>query len=621
MKTFAVTRKPGSHTGPRQSVDLAGRPAQLQRARIRHILRSARAQAKLAVAAPDDVYEQEAARVAEAVMSMSAPQARDQTLANTSPPGEPPALAPRLQPDIDALRSGGRPLPPSTRAFFEPRFGRDFSSVRLHTDAPAADTAKAVRARAYTVGPRIVFGAGEYKPATTEGRRLIAHELAHAAQQGFAPRPARSFRRMDIERSAQPDGSHQSRAITSDRGLVVQRVPSAAAIPQTSPYIAKPGDSLSLIAGYPEEGWRDRLDQLIAANADHPNIKGRSPDDPRYGWLEIGDAIVIPWAQSSPVLGDLVVEVIFPHTFEPIADAEVDLSFGAAHFKATTTASGQARFSGIPVARYVVRVAHPEFETAWSRGTPGPAPGTTVFVEPVPTEFDVVKIPVIMRALGWTVAPRTQDIWLNGPANANPEAGAPVTNLVTMSWVRGFAGPNALFNRLIADRVWVNEAAQAEIASWLRTNGYLGPTTTSFGNFQRPVPDIDADYVQRRDYTVSVTDPIDELIATLANFNYRMAVKGTATPLAGGRHRVHIAEVGIYVRDSFDFIDEGQRLGCWNEASNRVMLGPPCVPESGYVGVWNETYREWRDRHGQGGDYIIYSDLHIHPTDDQFTIP
>jgi hypothetical protein len=62
-------------------------------------------------------------------------------------------------------------------------------------------------------------------------------------------------------------------------------------------HTAEAGDSLSLIAGYPNDGWRERLDQLIAANSQLPSIRDRSPDDPRYGWLEIGDVVNIPWAK------------------------------------------------------------------------------------------------------------------------------------------------------------------------------------------------------------------------------------------------------------------------------------------------------------------------------------
>ena len=84
----------------------------------------------------------------------------------------------------DVLRSPGQPLDADTRAFMEPRFGHDFSKVRVHADMKAAESARAVNAQAYTVGRDVVFGAGQYAPATTSGRQLLAHELTHALQQG-----------------------------------------------------------------------------------------------------------------------------------------------------------------------------------------------------------------------------------------------------------------------------------------------------------------------------------------------------------------------------------------------------------------------------------------------------
>jgi hypothetical protein len=88
---------------------------------------------------------------------------------------------------VRAARHGGVPLPDALRSYFEPRFGHDFSKVRVHADGEAADGARAVRARAYTLGRDIVFAAGEYAPATEEGQRLLAHELAHVVQQSRAP--------------------------------------------------------------------------------------------------------------------------------------------------------------------------------------------------------------------------------------------------------------------------------------------------------------------------------------------------------------------------------------------------------------------------------------------------
>ena len=85
-----------------------------------------------------------------------------------------------------ALRSSGQPLDTKTRALMEPRFGHDFSKVRVHTDAQAAESARAVNALAYTVGTDIVFDTGRYVPETESGSHLLAHELVHVVQQGGA---------------------------------------------------------------------------------------------------------------------------------------------------------------------------------------------------------------------------------------------------------------------------------------------------------------------------------------------------------------------------------------------------------------------------------------------------
>ena len=83
-----------------------------------------------------------------------------------------------------ALSVPGQPLAAETRAFFEPRFGRDLSGVRLHTGAAAERSAREISASAYTVGRDIVFGNGGLAPETPAGRWLMAHELAHVLQQG-----------------------------------------------------------------------------------------------------------------------------------------------------------------------------------------------------------------------------------------------------------------------------------------------------------------------------------------------------------------------------------------------------------------------------------------------------
>lgn len=106
----------------------------------------------------------------------------------------------------DALNSPGQPLDTGTRTFMEPRFGHDFSQVRVHTDARAAESARSVNASAYTVGRDIVFGTARYEPGTMEGKRLLAHELTHVVQQSAA-----------IQRSIQQKGVQESGSIQSEQ--------------------------------------------------------------------------------------------------------------------------------------------------------------------------------------------------------------------------------------------------------------------------------------------------------------------------------------------------------------------------------------------------------------------
>lgn len=92
----------------------------------------------------------------------------------------------------EVLRSPGQPLDAATRAFMEPRFGHDFSRVRVHADAQAAKSARAVNALAYTVGRDIAFSEGSFAPTTVSGKQLLAHELVHTMQQGKGVHASRS---------------------------------------------------------------------------------------------------------------------------------------------------------------------------------------------------------------------------------------------------------------------------------------------------------------------------------------------------------------------------------------------------------------------------------------------
>ncbi|MCX9012824.1 MAG: DUF4157 domain-containing protein [Candidatus Methanoperedens sp.] len=169
---------------------------------VQKLIISGAMQAKLRTNQPGDMYEQEADRVAEQVMRM--PQVSGSNIASgnlqsdiiqrkcpgcTGKPHSQPVkedegmmlqskevtghtlgVKPDTEAQINAISGGGQPLPESVRTFYEPRFGHDFSQVRVHADAKAAEAARAVNARAFTVGRDVVFGEGEYAPGISKGR-------------------------------------------------------------------------------------------------------------------------------------------------------------------------------------------------------------------------------------------------------------------------------------------------------------------------------------------------------------------------------------------------------------------------------------------------------------------
>lgn len=177
----------------------ANSPAAVRLARspaIRSIVQGPRLQSKPKLGAANDPAEGEAERVADQVMRVPAPvdppilrqtEDDDELVQTKSSSGAEPTPQGATDTVAESVRAGGTPLPSSERAFFEPRFGRDFRDVRVHADPDAADAARSINARAFTLGNDIGFAGGAYDTGSAEGRRLIAHELTHVVQQGRAP--------------------------------------------------------------------------------------------------------------------------------------------------------------------------------------------------------------------------------------------------------------------------------------------------------------------------------------------------------------------------------------------------------------------------------------------------
>lgn len=147
-------------------------------------------------------YEREADRAAAQVLS-PIPQPRADEEKISSPLRR-----------LDTSSSGGAPLEKGLQRLWEPRFGHSFANVRVHADQQADESAQRFGARAYTVGEHIHFARGEYQPSTKEGRRLLAHELAHVVQQSRAPSVS-CARQPDVTLSKTPSPMIQPKLIAT----------------------------------------------------------------------------------------------------------------------------------------------------------------------------------------------------------------------------------------------------------------------------------------------------------------------------------------------------------------------------------------------------------------------
>jgi Domain of unknown function (DUF4157) len=166
----------------------------------------------ITIGEPSDPLEREADRLADRILRKPSSDAPPDS--PTQKPLAGGSSIPRL------LGSSGSPLDLQLRSFMEPRFKWDFSQVRVHDGLEAARAAGALRARAFASGPDIVFGRGEYSPSTTEGRRLIAHELAHLVQESCGAQSG-LIRRKEVQNAADLKG--QQDWLTSDRENNAQR--------------------------------------------------------------------------------------------------------------------------------------------------------------------------------------------------------------------------------------------------------------------------------------------------------------------------------------------------------------------------------------------------------------
>ena len=275
------------------------------RSEIGRILRGPHLQAKLAIGAPNDIFEQEADRVAEQVTRMPDANANLESSLSSEAltlqrrePGNGPAgieTAPAIVQNV--LSSPGQPLDAATRSFFEPRFGHDFRKVRIHATAEAGRSAAVVNAHAYTVGNHLVFGSGRYETATLAGKRLLAHELTHVMQQqGAAGTLQRSPVFLDNSCDKQRVKDKITAAVDQSLGLVRQAIavlaePERVAGPLKRFFSIEPNDRIALFLikeslGKLEGKLAGAVNTYCQTPADYRRKNDKSP--PR-GYADVGD--------------------------------------------------------------------------------------------------------------------------------------------------------------------------------------------------------------------------------------------------------------------------------------------------------------------------------------------
>jgi LysM repeat protein len=176
-----------------------------------------------------------------------------------------PVTAPAVVHEV--LRSPGQSLDPATRTFMEPRFDHDFSQVRVHRDAKATESARAVNALAYTVGRDVVFGAGQYAPRTRAGQRLLAHELTHVMQQANSSTPQ--------QYSTFPNSDHlEQEASASAEGILTNSLlpPLSSSITMVQRQVA--GRDAGVDAGSLDAGVTRTADAGEASTTEYVVVKG-----------------------------------------------------------------------------------------------------------------------------------------------------------------------------------------------------------------------------------------------------------------------------------------------------------------------------------------------------------
>lgn len=241
-------------------------------------------------------------------------------------------------------------------------------------------------------------------------------------------------------------------------------------------------------------------------------------------------------------------------------------------------------------------------------------------------------IPDLMQHKSWLKGLTAQNLWFTSAAQSTPDVNVEV-GFVTMSWIRSFPRTEDDYQNVITSEWNASnsyDSLRSEVTKMIAYSNVSGNPTIAelptvegenkpFGDFSlnvvndintgKTLPLIEHFYYKNKayDFGFGIEDPLDDLYATLANFNFRVAAKGFLS-LESGITYINITKIGVYVRDSFDFTNPGwsdQDLGAWNFINKTVSKIAGGLDYS----IENSDYNNWRNDHNKGGDFRIYTDV------------
>lgn len=239
--------------------------------------------------------------------------------------------------------------------------------------------------------------------------------------------------------------------------------------------------------------------------------------------------------------------------------------------------------------------------------------------------LDIRNIPKIMKHEGWGNAARLLDRWFDLPATTAPHYGPPDTTTIRMdAFALTYARVRAFYeNDVLGARIWERPGSITELARVLRRQNkiYRSPTRIPFGDLGSPPEPQHHDHIAVARFSDAFYT-LDGFTAALGNCSMHVLAAGYIEPVPNStRCAAIVTEVGVYIRDTFDFVNRrgpmgislDQPLGYWDDVvmiAGAARRNYPSSPSGAFV--FNSTFQEWRRVHRRGGDYLVFSDIKRH---------